>query len=353
MRIAAVLRCGGARSCNRLQMPMTIADLAVLAGVSKATVSRALNDSPLIGVETRERIQALAREHGFERNESARRLTLGRSGVAGLVMFGEPGKAYRPDLFMLEIMGGVASGLHDHGYELLAVQPRSDDEDWARRYVDSGRADGFIVLSASCTPGRLAMLVDSGVPFVVWGRRSERGEFSSVSGDNREGGRLATERLLATGRRRIALVGGPEWAPEIGERRAGYAAALTAAGLELDPALVVHTPWLEAEEHGRRATEALLDLEPALDGIVASSDRFAIGALEALRARGLGVPGQAGVVGYDDTALAAHTSPPLTTIRQDGDLAGKLLARTLVDRIETGAVAHVSMPAELVVRESA
>ena len=331
---------------------MTIADIAELAGVSKATVSRALSDSPLISVETKDRVQAIAREHGFERNESARRLTLGRSGVAGLVMFGEPGKSYRPDLFMLEIMGGVAGGLHEHGYELLAVQPREDD-DWPRRYVDSGRADGFIVLSASCTPSRLAILVSSGVPFVVWGRQAEHGEFSSVSGDSLAGGRIATEHLIASGRRHIALVGGPEWAPEISQRRAGYEAALEAAGIALDPRLIVHTPWIDAEAGSRGAVETLLELEPELDGVVANSDRFAIGALEALRARGRAVPGDVGVVGYDDIAIAEHTSPPLTTIRQDGALAGKLLARTLVDRIETGAVTHVSLAAELVVRGSA
>lgn len=339
--------------CNRLQMVRTIGDIAKLAGVSKATVSRALNDSPLISVETKERIHAIAREHAFERNELARRLTLRQSKVAGLVMFGESGQSYRPDLFMLEIMGGIASGLHEHGYELLAVQPRPDDENWARRYVDSGRADGFIVPSASCTPTRLRMLTDSGAPFVVWGRRSESGEFASVSGDNVAGGRLATERLVVTGRRRIAFVGGPEWAPEIKERRAGYEAALTAAGLEIDPALVVHTSWLRPEEHAEAAVTELLDAHPELDGVVANSDRFAIGALEALRTRGLDVPGRVGVVGYDDTAIAAYTNPPLTSVRQDGAVAGRLLARTLVDRLETGAVTHVSMPAELVVRESA
>jgi DNA-binding LacI/PurR family transcriptional regulator len=333
--------------------PRTITDIAALAGVSKSTVSRALDDSPLISVETKERIRAIAREHGFERNESARRLTLRQSKVAGLVMFGEPSHPYRPDLFMLEIMGGVASGLHERGYELLAVQPRSDDDNWPRRYVDSGRADGFIVLSASCTPSRLRMLVGSKVPFVVWGRRSERGEFSSVSGDNEVGGRLAAERLLATGARRIAFVGGPEWAPEIEERRAGYEAALHAAGVELDPALVAHTPWQRAEEHAAAAVSALLELDPTIDGIAANSDRFAMGALEALRARGLDVPGRVRVVGYDDTAIAAYANPPLTTVRQDGAVAGRLLARTLVDHLETGAVAHISMPADLVVRESA
>ena len=331
----------------------TIADIARLAGVSKSTVSRALNDSPLIGEETKERIRALAREHRFSMNEPARRLSLRQSHVAGLVMFGKPGGDYTPDMFMLEIMGGISSGLHEHGYELLVIQPHEDDENWARGYVASGRADGFVVLSASCTPKRLKLLTESEAPFVVWGRQSPTGAFSSVSGDNVTGGRRATEHLLAAGRRRIAFLGGPDWAPEVVERRRGYEAALADAGVAADPALVLPLSWDRHEEDAAAAIGGLLDAGVALDGIVANSDRYAIGALEALRERGIAVPGEVGVVGYDDVAMARLASPPLTTIRQDGALAGRLLARTLVQQIQTGAITNVSMPAELVVRESA
>jgi DNA-binding LacI/PurR family transcriptional regulator len=328
----------------------TISDIARLAGVSKSTVSRALNDSPLIGQETKDRVRAIAEEHDFAFNEPARRLSLKQSNVAGLVMFGkQPG--YVPDLFMLELMGGIAGGLHEQGYELLIVQPDDDESDFARRYVSSGRADGFIVLSPSCSPRRLQLLTESGAPFVVWGRHAPGTEYSSVAGDNVAGGRLATQRLLETGRQRIALVGGPEWAPEIVDRRRGYEAALADAGLA-DEALVVHTPFSDPERNAAEVVARLLD-EHAIDGVVASSDRYALGAIDAVRARGLEVPDDVGVVGYDDVAIAPFASPPLTTIRQDGMLAGRLLARALVQQIQTGAVTNVVMPAELVVRESA
>ncbi len=325
--------------------PTTIAEIARIAGVSKSTVSRALNDSPLIGVETRERIQAIAAEHDFQMNAAARRLSLGQSHVVGLIS-----KAPHLDMFMLEIMGGISAGLHELNYELLVLPGRLEDPVWSRGYIDSGRADGFILLSASCTPKEIAGIVESGVPFVLWGASSAKNEFSSVTGDSVTGGRLATEHLLELGRRRIAFVGGPTWAREIGERLEGFCEAHREAGIEPDPALIVHTDWPDAEAVAARAFETLPD---DVDGVVANSDRFAIGVIEAARAAGKRVPEDVAVVGYDDTAIAAFTNPPLTTIRQDGPLAGRLLARTLVQQLETGAVTSVSIPAELVVRESA
>ena len=330
----------------------TISDIARLAGVSKSTVSRALNDSPLIGQETKGRIRAIAEEHHFELNEPARRLSRQQSNVAGLIMFGKTPGDYSPDLFMLELMGGIVGGLHEQGYELLMVMPSEDDSDFARRYLASGRADGFIVLSPSCTPERLQLLVESGAPFVVWGRHAGSTHFSSVTGDNIGGGRVATEYLLEAGRRRIAFVGGPEWAPEIQDRRCGYEQALAAAGVGVDDLLIAHTPWMDAERNAAAAVARLLD-EGEIDAVVTNSDRYAIGAIDAVRARGLSVPEHVAVVGYDDVAIAAFASPPLTTIRQDGALAGRLLARALVQQLQTGAVTDVVMPAELVLRESA
>jgi DNA-binding LacI/PurR family transcriptional regulator len=326
----------------------TIADLARIAGVSKSTVSRALNESPLIGVETRERIQALAQEHDFQMNTSARRLSLGQSHVVGLVT-----KVGHSDMFMLEMMGGISAGLLELGYELLVLQGRLADPNWARGYVDSGRADGFVVLSSSCTPDEIDGVVESRVPFVLWGAASTKNEFSSVTGDNLAGGRLAAGHLIEIGRQRLAFVGGPTWAREVGDRLAGFEEAHRQAGLTVDPAAILRTDWDDAEGRAARAIQELLARRPDIDGVVANSDRFAIGAMDGVRAAGKRVPEDVAVVGYDDTAIAAHTNPPLTTIRQDGPLAGRLLARTLVQQLETGVVTSVSIPAELVVRESA
>jgi DNA-binding LacI/PurR family transcriptional regulator len=331
----------------------TITDIARLAGVSKSTVSRALNDSPLVGVETKDRIRAIAQEHEFQLNVPAQRLSRRQSRVVGLPMFDWGKGPAAMDLFMLEIMGGISSGLHTEGYDLLVLQVPIDDVGWGRRTVESGRADGFVLLSASCSPDQIDSLVASDVPFVIWGAASPDHSYCSVTGDSFTGGRLATEHLLANGRSRIAAVGGPEWSWEIRDRRRGYEAALAAAGLEVDPRLVVHTPWSEAERSAAAAVAELLELEPELDGIVANSDFFALGAIEALRTHGRSVPDDVGVVGYDDVSVAAFGNPPLTTIRQDGPLAGRLLARGLVQFLQTGAVSSSTIPAQLVVRGSA
>ncbi len=330
----------------------TIADIARLAGVSKSTVSRALNDSPLIGVETKDRIRAIAEEHHFSMNEPARRLSLRQTNVVGLVMF-DWGIAKRQDMFMLEVMGGISTGLHEEGYELLIVHPRFDEQNWARRYLDTGQADGFVLHAAQGTPEQVQRLAADHVPFVIWGPPSGRNEYSSVGGDSLNGGRLATEHLLAIGRSRIGMIGGPPGVREVSDRRAGYEAALAAAGIVVDPELIVHTSWMDPETGAAEAVDRLLEHAPDLDAIFAHSDLFALNAIEALRARGKDVPEDVAVVGYDDIALAAYTNPPLTTIRQDGDLAGRLLSRALVQQLQTGAVTNVSIPAELVVRESA
>jgi DNA-binding LacI/PurR family transcriptional regulator len=149
------------------------------------------------------------------------------------------------------------------------------------------------------------------------------------------------------------MIGGPPTVREVADRRAGYEAALAAAGIDVDPDLIVHISWMDPEVGAAEAVERLLEHAPDLDAIFAHSDLFALNAMDALREHGKEIPGDVAVVGYDDIALAAHTNPPLTTIRQDGDLAGRLLARTLVQQLRTGAVTNVTIPAELVVRESA
>jgi DNA-binding LacI/PurR family transcriptional regulator len=331
----------------------TMADIARLAGVSKATVSRALNDSPLIGVETKERIRAIAREHRFQINAPARRLSLKQSRAVALVTYACEAEDSSPDLFMLEIMGGIAAALHEHDHDLLVVPIRRHDVDWPRRYVQSGRVDGFIVIAAACSPRLLAAFAELGAPFISWGVPPEtRAAHSSVSGDSITGGRLATAHLLESGRSRIGFLGGPLKAHEVRDRLVGYEAALRERGREVDPALVVHLDWDVPDGAIAAAVDDLLERAPDLDGIFANSDLMALAAIDELRSRGRRVPEDVGVVGYDDISLARHSSPPLTTIRQNGPVAGRLLAENLLQQLRTGAVTAVTIPAELVVRKS-
>lgn len=329
----------------------TIADIARIAGVSKATVSRALNDSSLVSAVTRERVWTIAREHGFEMNDSARRLSRRQSNVIALVTYAYKASERLPDAFVLEIMSGLTAGLHGGGYDLLVIQIAAGDTSWVARYLDSGRVDGFVLLGSSCTEEHLRTLEKRSAPFVIWGVASDSRTHSSVSGDSFAGGRMATEHLLRTGHRKIAFIGGPITEREVQDRYEGYAAALGAAGVPVDDDLVAYGDY--RPESGATKVRELLERDDELDSVFVCSDLMALAAIEALRALGRNVPEDVAVIGYDDVAIAAHSDPPLTTVRQPGPLAGRLLAQSLIQYLRTGAVTHVSIPAELVVRGSA
>jgi DNA-binding LacI/PurR family transcriptional regulator len=256
-----------------------------------------------------------------------------------------------PDAFLLEIMSGLGAGLHAGGYDLLMIQIAVGDTSWIARYLDSGRVDGFVLLSSSCTDEHLQALETRGAPCVVWGRKSEGRGFSTVTGDSLAGGRMATEHLLCSGRRRIAFIGGPYHEDEVRDRLSGYAAALAEHGIDFDESLVAYGDY--TPESGAARMGELLERAGDLDAVFVCSDLMAITAIDELRARGRGVPGDVSVVGYDDIAIAAHSDPPLTTIRQPGPLVGRLLAQSAISRVTTAAVTHASIPAELVVRISA
>jgi DNA-binding LacI/PurR family transcriptional regulator len=329
----------------------TIADIARLAGVSKSTVSRALNDSPLIGEETKRHVRAIAEQHHFRLNVPARRLSLRQSHTVAFVTYAYKRDFSVPDVFMLEIMSGASNELHAHDYDMLVVHVDPADGDWPRQYLETGRADGFILLSATCTALNLDTLVSIGAPFSIWGAPSPDHGYCSVTGDSLAGGKIATEHLLRSGRGRIAFLGGPARDPEVVDRFHGYELALREAGREPEPALTAHGDYTGAS--GKAAMRQLLEQAPDVDAAFVSSDLMAIAAMDEIRAHGRAVPEDVAVVGYDDVSIAQHSYPPLTTIRQNGPLAGQLLARSLVQRLQTGVITNVSIPAELVVRKSA
>jgi DNA-binding LacI/PurR family transcriptional regulator len=329
----------------------TIDDIARIAKVSKSTVSRALNDSPLVKQETKEQIRAIAQQHNFRLNAPARRLSLRQSYTVAFVTHAYHKDFSLDDLFTLEIMGGVSNGLHELGYDMLVIQVSPFDTDWVQQYLDSGRVDGFILLTASRKQSYIKNLLDIGAPFIAWGVTSPNQNFSTVNGDNFSGGKLATEYLIRSGRQRIAFLGGPETEMEAQLRYQGYESALHEADIPIDPALVVHGEYHSAA--GANAMEHLLERAPNLDAVFVNSDLNAIAAIEVIRQHGKRTPEDVAVVGYDDLSIASFNQPPLTTIRQDIPLAGKLLAQNLIQFLKTGVVSQVTMPVELVVRESA
>lgn len=328
----------------------TITDIAQIAKVSKSTVSRALNDSPLVKEETKQQIRAIARQHNFRLNAPARRLSLKQSSTVAFVTHAYYNNFSLDDLFTLEIMGGVSNGLHELGYDMLVIQVNPRDADWPHHYLDSGRVDGFILLTTSRKQPYIKSLVEMGAPFVAWGVASPNQTFSTVNGDNFSGGKQAAEHLIQSGRKRIAFLGGPAAMTEVQLRYRGYEAALQAAGIPVDPALVTYTEYCSS--CGATAMQSLLKQAPDLDAVFVNSDLNAIAAIEVIRRHGKRIPEEIAVVGYDDLSIASYYQPSLTTIRQDIPLAGRLLAQSLIQFLKTGVVSQVIMPVELVVRQS-
>lgn len=327
-----------------------ISDIARLAGVSKSTVSRALNNSPLIGQETRERIQALAKQYEFKINVPARRLSLKQSNTIAFVTHAYHKDFSVADLFGLEIMGGISQGLYAHGYDLLVVHVNPQETEWAHQYLDTGRVDGFILMTSTRKQYHIHALLEMDAPFIVWGAPPSDGQYCSVTGDDLKGGRIATEYLIGAGRKRIAFIGGPQDEMEVQHRFEGYQDALLASNRTVDPALVAYGDY--SNTSGATAMEQLLNNAPNLDAVFVNSDLMAIAAMDVIRDHGHRVPEDVAVIGYDDLSIAEHSNPPLTTIRQNVPLAGRMLAENLIKYLETGTVTNVTTQVGLVVRKS-
>jgi DNA-binding LacI/PurR family transcriptional regulator len=339
----------GKQAAGKKDKLRSIADIARIAGVSKSTVSRALNDSPFAGERTKERIQAIAKAHDFQPSAAARNLSLRSSHAIAFVTHAyASGTCTVTDPFSLEMMGGIADGLHELGYDLMVALVDPHDRDWPS-LLDSGRVDGFIIMTSAKKRHHIELLLAKGAPFVAWG--ANRGSYCTVCGDDFKGGMLATEKLLSTGRKRIAFIGGPRWEGEVKERYRGYEAAFQAAGREVNGQIVGYGDYSEAS--AARLMEELLGKEARIDGVFCNSDLMAIAAMRVLQAMGRRIPEDVAVVGYDDLALASYVTPALTTVSQKIPIAGRLLARDLVTFLKQGVITATTVPVELVVRASA
>lgn len=325
----------------------TLDDLAMATGLSKSTVSRALAGNPVIAPETRRRVAEVASRHGFHINQTARALRVGRSQAIGVVLpLGHETGQHPSDPFFITMLGNLADTLTDRGQDLLLSRVIPADDGWLDRIVTSGRTDGIIIIGQSDQMATIDRVAERYRPLVVWGARLDGQRHCSVGTDNRLGGALATRHLIAGGRTRLAFYGNPE-VPEIGHRQQGFAATCAAAGL---PQRTVPVPMTPEAAYAMIASDLAAGF--AMDGIVAASDTIAMMAIRALAERGRSVPEDIAIVGYDDVVLAAHTNPPLTTIRQDLQRGAELLVDLLFRRMAGEDTVSVVLPPELVVRGS-
>ena len=327
-----------------------IAELAALAGVSPGTVSRALSGAGLISAKTRARIQELAHTHGFTPNAMARNLRIKRTGAIGVVIpLGHETGQHISDPFFMTMLGYLADALTERGYDLLLSRIIPSDARWLDRIVDSGRVDGLIVIGQSDQSDVLDRVAARYRPLVVWGGDGPGLSHCSVGSDNRLGGRIATEHLIAKGCKRIAFFGDSR-ALEIAQRLEGCRAAMSDAGLPDGP--TVFPAHLVAESAHPDIAGFLGSGVERPQGIFAASDVIAMTAIRALAERDISVPDDVRVVGYDDLPIAQQTVPRLTTVKQDFAAGAAHMVDLLLRRIAGEEPRSIVMTPELVVRLS-
>jgi DNA-binding LacI/PurR family transcriptional regulator len=329
-----------------------IAELASLAGVSAGTVSRALADKPMVNARTRERIQALARKHGFQINQMASKLRRQKTGVIGVVIpLGHDRRQHISDPFFMSLLGALADELTESGYDLMLSRAiPQEDPNWLDRIVTSGMVDGVLMIGQSDQFDKIEQVARDYAPLVVWGSHKPGQAHCSVGTDNRTGGRMAAEHLLRKGHRSLAFLGDTTGI-EIAERYRGAVEAVEQFG---NGAALQHVPvHLSIDEMTDEIAVALTAIEGNIDGVVAASDAIATATIRQLAARGISVPDDIAVIGFDDLPLARYTLPQLTTIRQDIASGARRMVELLREKLEGGTPGSTVMEPELIVRDSA
>lgn len=326
-------------------------ELARRAGVSESTVSRALADNSAVALQTRERIQALARETGYRVNPFASSLRRKRSHTVSVVIaLDHDARQQISDPFFMTMLGGITDALFERGYDLLLSRADRRAREWPLDMLASGRSDGLILIGQSYHHDVLNRAAAEGAPMVVWGAAMPDQTYVTVGSDNESGGRQAAAHLLASGRTRLAFLGDTAL-PEIAARRRGFDRALAEVGLDPGSAVSAPVHFDPVEAFGE--VSAMIGRGLDVDGVVATSDVMAASVIGALGEAGRRVPDDIAVTGFDDVPLAAYTSPPLTTVRQDMAGGARALVDLLVRQLGGEAVSPVQLPTRLVVRRSA
>lgn len=321
-------------------MHLTMADLARLSGVSKITVSRALGDSPLVNPETRERIQALAREHGYKLNISARNLRLRRSHTVAVIVEMKPSiDRSMFDPYPLVLLGGISQELTAAGYSVLLTTRQGATAAAVQA------ADGLILLGQGVHQDAVRRFDKLGLPMVVWGAHTRGDAHVVVGGDNRGGGATVANHFVRQGRRWPVFIGNPSH-PEIYDRLHGFVDALALHGIK--PLLMRRDDF--TADSGIDAVQSLHARGVNFDAIFACSDLLAMGAIRATLELGRSVPADVSVVGYDDMPMCASFLPPLSSVRQDWQEGGMLLARKVLAMIRDEPARSETLPVTLIVR---
>ncbi len=334
----------------------TIYDVAARAGVSPATVSKALTNQPHVSAQTRARVALAAAELDYSPNPAARNLSSRHLGIIGFIIPYVPDYLFN-DPFLLEFIRGVEDYLAEQDYNLLlsTARPSAGSQDDAyRRILRRRTVDGVIVLETGSGHNLAARLDQQDYPWVTLGYRRKAegaGSQNMVHADDYHGALHMTRYLQSLGHTRIGVISGPcSFMGALEERLRGYRAAVASTGQALDPALIAYGDF--TADSGFRALDTLLDLPEPPTAIFALNDRMALGAIRRARGRGLRVPTDLSVSGFDDIAEAALAEPALTTVRQPGFQMGLRAAEMLCKLInkELAYFESVVLPTTLVPR---
>jgi LacI family transcriptional regulator len=327
-------------------------DVAELAGVSRTTVSFVLNDVPGVKIseETRQRVLQAARELNYYPTAAARTLASGKTKRIGLVL-GEGKTRLSADAFLPAFLQGITSSVHQRGY-LLVLQMAEDvpSHEAYTRLIREQQVDGLILSGPRSDDPLLEVLAEDEFPLILHGHLNGCA-MPCVDVDNQAGGYQAATHLIGLGHRRIGFISNAPLSYAGAQARcAGYMQALAEHDLPQDEELIRTATFLP--EAGQKAARELLALPERPTAIFAASDVVAIGAMAAIQASGLAIPEDVAVVGFDDIFLAAHTQPPLTTIRVPAYGLGWTAAEILISMIEGEEVSSVTLETELVIRDS-
>jgi LacI family transcriptional regulator len=321
----------------------TITDVARAAGVSVATVSKAINDRDGVSASTHAHVLKVVAELGYESSLVATSMRRGRTNVIGVLV-----AEFEP--FALQLLQGVSTALQGTPYDVLAYAgtvSAGDHLGWERRSLSrlgGTLIDGAILVTPTTTPAH------SSVPIVAVDPHTGPDGPATVAVQNIDGARAATEHLISLGHRRIGHLRGRTDLESAQQREEGYRQALEAAGIRADPALIIDGGYRAAS--ATAGAHALLTLPDPPTAVFAANDLTAIEMIRVAAERGLTTPRDLSVVGFDDVPQAASSVPQLTTVRQPLIEMGESAVRVLLSMLEGGEPEHVRMPAELVVRSS-
>lgn len=330
----------------------TLEAVALAAGVSRATVSRVVNGNHRVSAETRTVVQRAIRRLGYTPNRAARSLVTRRTDSVALVI-PEPTTKLFGDPFFPRLIRGINSVLAEAGQVLVLLTPQSThDEDQLANYLTAGHIDGAMLVSLHGADPLPSLLAERGVPVVVGGRPTPGTPVDFVDVDNVQGALQAVRHLIALGRRRILTVTGPLDMAPAQDRLTGYRLAVAEARVDQDSSLELSGDFDQVA--ARDAVERFITAGGKFDAVFAASDAMALGAMAAIGRAGRRVPDDVAVVGYDDSALALSSDPPLSSVRQPIEEMGREMARALLAQLgKTRQVPRsVVLGTELVVRGS-